>query len=422
MTPYYENNGITLYHGDCREIVADLDVESIDAVVTDPPYGLAFMGKDWDHGIPGEHFWSAFLRACKPGAHLLAFGGTRTFHRLTCAIEDAGWEIRDCLNWLYGSGFPKSLDISKAIDKASRGVPHGGSDPTSPNHGKYKGGCSAGNVKGQGFGAGPGQFMAEQGVKDERELGEDAQQWNGWGTALKPAWEPIILSMKPLDGTFADNALKHSVAGLNIDECRIDGQKAGAGSHKCYRLSGTNSRPYHGQESNREVFDQSKGRFPANVIHDGSIEVLASFPDAPGQQGEVKGTEPSKPGLNTYGDYSGHRKPASPRDGKSSSAARFFYCAKASSAERGHREPKDLPLFGETEPGFTNTHPTVKPLELMIYLLRLVSTPTGGVVLDPFAGSGTTLLAAASLGRTAIGIEVNKEYCEIAAERLRQVE
>ena len=164
-----------IIQGDCQETMAKMDSNSVDAIVTDPPYGLKFMGNKWDYNVPSVEVWQECLRVLKPGGHLLCFAGTRTHHRMACNIEDAGFDIRDMIAWVYGSGFPKSHNISKAIDKAARGVPHGGSDPTSPNHGKYKGGCSEENPSGQGFGAGPGHFMKEQGDKDERELVKPAE-------------------------------------------------------------------------------------------------------------------------------------------------------------------------------------------------------------------------------------------------------
>jgi len=299
--------------GDCLDVMASMPESSVDSIVTDPPYGLSFMGKDWDHGVPGEAFWREALRVAKPGAHLLAFGGTRTHHRLMCAIEDAGWEIRDCLGWLYGSGFPKSLDVSKAIDKMA--------------------------------GA---------------ERAHEAIQWQGWGTALKPAWEPIVLARKPLIGTVAQNVLEHGTGALNIDGCRVGTEdKLSIGSNK-HNGNAIN----FGMKDNKEAQSQHpQGRFPANLIHDGSDEVEAVFPK---------------------------------------NASRFFYCAKASKSERGEG----------------NNHPTVKPLALMRYLCRLV-TPPDGVVLDPFCGSGSTLVGALQEGFRYIGIEKDPDYVNIAYARTK---
>lgn len=344
--------------GDCLEVMASMPESSVDSIVTDPPYGLSFMGKDWDHGVPGEAFWREALRVAKPGAHLLAFGGTRTHHRLMCAIEDAGWEIRDCLGWLYGSGFPKSLDVSKAIDKQA-GVERGGeyleSSPATP----------------------------------------EAVRWQGWGTALKPAWEPIVLARKPLIGTVAQNVLEHGTGALNIDGCRVetkDNLNGGA-----YAKNGTVRNDGWGmQRGGAGEYKQPQGRFPANLIHDGSDEVVGEFPNV--KAGVA--IRHRSGGKNCHSDIN---KP--PMDdmgyGDSGSASRFFYCAKASKSERGEG----------------NNHPTVKPLSLMRYLCRLV-TPPGGVVLDPFTGSGSTLLAALKEGFRFIGIEKEPKYVEITLRRL----
>jgi site-specific DNA-methyltransferase (adenine-specific) len=332
-----------ILEGDCRDFLPL--PEPVDAVVTDPPYGLSFMGKVWDRGVPGVEFWESIGSAMKPGAHLLAFGGTRTFHRLTCAIEDAGFEIRDCLMWVYGSGFPKSLDVSKAIDKAA-GAERGDAGP-STRHG--------GGV----VGAGTSYELPPEPHRLTAPATDAAKQWQGWGTALKPAWEPIILARKPLIGTVAANVLEHGTGALNIDGCRVGTEKR--------------TNPAAGNKPGGAAFmgkgmpegvspTEAVGRWPANLIHDGSDEVTEQLPNE---------------------------------------AARFFYCAKASKAERGEG----------------NTHPTVKPLALMRYLCRLV-TPPGGLVLDPFMGSGSTLLAAQQEGLRSVGIDLDEKHCQIALNRL----
>ncbi len=407
-TPYYDKGGVTLYCGDCREILPLLS--GVTAVVTDPPYALTaskrgstpgsvaacedvfarvksggFMGQEWDGSLPDVELWTALLSACLPGAPLLAFGGTRTYHRLVCAIEDAGWEIRDQLAWIYGSGFPKSLDISKAIDKAA-GVEREvvGKSQWADNAGK-----DGGN---EVFGA------QTHVMEDTAPTTEAAQLWDGWGTALKPAHEPICLAMKPLDGTFAQNAEKHGVAGLNVDGCRI---AASRGDIEAARVPQRDKHGYgnlgDGKGRNDERFDMASGRWPANLIHDGSDEVLEVFPEthAPGTSGGgthfVQGKPRDNPQRETFSD--------------SGSAARFFYCAKADKAERGKG----------------NAHPTVKPLALMSYLCKLVSMPGyKGTLLDPFAGSGSTLLAATCWFENVIGIERSEKYCEIAVRRLAQ--
>jgi site-specific DNA-methyltransferase (adenine-specific) len=414
LKPYYEEPGIILYHGDCREVMAQLEPESIDTIITDPPYGLEFMGKDWDKAVPGPEFWRQALRVCKPGAMMMAFGGTRLYHRLTCAIEDAGWEVRDCLMWLYGSGFPKSHDISKAIDKAA------GAER------KVVGKRTDGRYASKGTDLTKGRFV-EGSIPGGYENGlihapatPEAEQWDGWGTALKPAWEPIVLAMKPLDGTFAQNALKHGVAGLNIDGGRI-------GTDERENLSASSNEIY-GQFKGKE--DQGRiatGRWPANLMLD---EDTAAALDE--QSGELtSGANPERRGSDKfrecYGDFAGQMSCAPIRGADSGRASRFFYIAKPSATERGHRPDKDLPLFGTVDKGFRNTHPTVKPTPLMhrlialvSYLARLTATPSGGVVLDPFGGSGTTAVAVREAGRRFVGIEIEKKYLDITIQRLRQ--
>jgi len=350
-----------VHHGDCREVMATLDAESVDAVVCDPPYGLSFMGKGWDHGVPGEEFWTEALRVAKPGAHLLAFGGTRTYHRLACAIEDAGWEIRDCVMWVYGSGFPKSHDVSKAIDKAA--------------------GAERPRVSG-----GQGGNNAILGARKSGEaISGEAIQWSGWGTALKPAWEPIIVARKPLVGTVAENVLTHGTGGIKVDGCRVGTD--GTRRHTNHTMRGGNFENHSPGE--RINCGSESGRWPANLIHDGS-------------------------------------------NGPSSllgSAARFFYCAKASKADRdegceGMKPQNNMRVNGPRESEeakhatkLSNHHPTVKPTSLMRYLCRLV-TPPGGVVLDPFTGSGSTGKAAVLEGFDFVGIEREAEYVEIARARI----
>jgi site-specific DNA-methyltransferase (adenine-specific) len=296
LRPYYDRDGITIYHGDSTEILPHLT--GLDCCVTDPPYGLSFMGKAWDYDVPTVALWSAVLAALKPGAHLLAFAGTRTQHRMAVNIEDAGFEIRDMIAWVYGGGFPKSHNIGQ-----------------------------------------------------------------GWGTALKPALEPITMARKPLAGTVADNMRKHGTGAINVDGCRVASADAPAGRTRHGGGIVGNGTSYELPDYKAEM---PAGRWPANLIHDGSEEVTDLFP------GEGEG-----------------------------SAARFFYCAKANKADRGEG----------------NDHPTVKPSALMQYLCRLVCPP-GGVVLDPFAGSGSTLLAARALGMRAVGIEREEKYCRIIAQRL----
>jgi site-specific DNA-methyltransferase (adenine-specific) len=389
----------TIHHGDCREVMAKLDAESVDAIVSDPPYGLSFMGKGWDHGVPGVEFWAEALRVAKPGAHLLAFGGTRTYHRLACAIEDAGWEIRDCVMWVYGSGFPKSHDVSKAIDKAA-GAERGRKTVRS----KSVSTCYA-QDEWTRLNAGT--------VLDPKAITPDAAQWSGWGTALKPAWEPIIVARKPLVGTVAENVLTHGTGAINVDGCRVaaeGGSPAAARREASVRTGnvstrpGTYDRPLQDRTSAERYTEprpgEQLGRWPANLIHDGSEEVVGLFPQTKsGSLNRARIT--AENGI--YGNAPKERTGEYAAD--SGSAARFFYCAKASKADRG----------GD------NKHPTVKPTDLMRYLCRLV-TPPGGVVLDPFTGSGSTGKAAIREGFRFIGIEREAEYVEIAKARIAAVD
>lgn len=442
MFRYSDDDHGFVLQGDCLDEMARLGADSIDAIVTDPPYGLSFMDKEWDHGVPGEHFWREALRVAKPGAHLLAFGGTRTYHRLACAIEDAGWEIRDCLGWLYGQGFPKSLDVSKAIDKAGplgqspyaefashyeerrlacglthaaicehggwyRSVNHGGSSVNWANAYGYPTVAQwevlqpllglderwAEPVKREEYereviGQRDGNLLAvAPGQDNDRSATtlditapatEAAQRWQGWGTALKPAWEPIILARKPLTTTVAGNVQRWGTGALNIDGCRVawvsdtERSEVNARTAPNSRHLPENSNGSTGWGSgrvrDRDDLTSPAGRWPANIIHDGSDEVLSVFP------GEGEKSE-----------------------------SRFFYCAKASKKDRGEG----------------NTHPTVKPTALMDYLVRLV-TPPSGTVLDPFAGSGSTGIAAMRENRRFILIEQDTAHCDIIVNRIKK--
>ncbi len=371
-------------HGNSLEILKTLEDNYVDSIVTDPPYELGFMGKKWDStGIAyNVELWQECLRVLKPGGHLLAFGGTRTYHRMVCAIEDAGFEIRDCIQWLYGSGFPKSLDISKAIDKQLGAEREKVRIPAS----KVRNPKSING--GHGIEGGERPWMRAALEKGFHEMDgnmpvtPEAKQWEGWGTCLKPANEPIVLARKPLsEKTIADNVLKWGTGGINIDDCRIPtNDKLGGGA-----LTGSFSasegwdRPWrHDEDVIKEKVQETKlkvakaeslGRFPANVIFDEEAAAML--------------------------------------DEQQEGVSRFFYCAKASGSERT--------MGGKVK----NNHPTVKPIQLMRYLCRLI-TPPGGTVLDPFAGSGTTLLAAIQEGFSCIGIEKEPEYCEIIRQRMQE--
>ena len=541
---------VKLYLGDCLEVMRGMDADSVDSIVTDPPYGLEFMGKEWDklsgtswrneseadrewmaqqtgnaslnarrrnapdYGQPGPdmqdwHYrWAVeALRVAKPGAHMLAFGGTRTHHRLMCAIEDAGWEIRDVVMWVYGSGFPKSLDVSKAIDKAA------GAERTEGAR-EWKGGKRHNNS----FGGGSGQENGTTTLtKYDVPATPDALRWQGWGTNLKPAYEPVIVARKPLIGTVAANVLEHGTGGINIDGCRVGGvvpqvtqggqRSRGGIMNATGGERGTPSRPH------------TLGRWPANVCHDGSDEVTALFPNSSGGAfpKTVKGASPiafrgdeqrearieladagsaarffmacpfteednewlhqenSDPCVRcadspcavcetpiavgvaetrTWDTSNGESPATAASTGNSNGCTptlspapcaerqestgiipttasrsrscgsvspviiastleiertgqrRFTYCPKASKSDRDEGLPD----------GEHSSHPTVKPTALMRWLVRLV-TPPGGVVLDPFMGSGSTGKAAALEGFDFVGIEIDAEYLEIAQLR-----
>ena len=504
---------LDLLHGDCRTVMAGLPAASVDAVVCDPPYGLSFMGKDWDHGVPGVAFWSAALRVAKPGAHLLAFGGTRTFHRLAVAIEDAGWEIRDTVMWVYGSGFPKSHDVGKGIDKSDAGEMRtardlrctkwmrstgltaaqidrmtgtnmGGhyvtaaSQPSVPTREYFEilrphFACSVPDwvermvdertIESENFKKraavttrkAADLFEAEReeieifkgaqsestgrygawgdGITATAPATDAARQWDGWGTALKPAWEPIIVARKPLCGTVAENVLTHGTGGINVDGCRVGTEE------RTYKGSGAqpNKLNNHGKgDTGVGLMDgrgadlefTATGRWPANLIHDGSDEVLAGFP--------VTATGGSGRNVDNKATfYGGGRHLPTDNGGDTGSAARFFYCAKASKADRdegceGMQAVRRGAMVGNVNDGDfltgsgnprqavgRNHHPTVKPTALMRYLCKLV-TPPSGTVLDPFMGSGSTGKAARMDGFGFIGIEQDAEYIDIARARI----
>lgn len=359
---------------------------SVDAIVTDPPYELGFMGKSWDstgiaYSVP---MWREALRVLKPGGHLLAFSATRTYHRMVCAIEDAGFEIRDQIGWAYGTGFPKSLDVSKAIDKAS------GAEREVIGVSQWAGVRGATRQSEYGFAGGDAATVTAPAT-------EAARQWQGWGTALKPAWEPIVVARKPIIGTVAANVLAHGTGGLNIDGCRIEtaDNLNGRAYAKTSDKNAADASSF-AMGATAGEFVQPTGRWPANLLHDGSDEVLALFPDTGKSTGGGK-----KNGDKFGGGYAPPGKD-SIGFGDTGSAARFFYCAKASKADRGEG----------------NKHETVKPTDLMRYLCRLV-TPPGGMVLDPFTGSGSTGKAAILEGFRFVGFEKDPEHAETARRRMQ---
>jgi site-specific DNA-methyltransferase (adenine-specific) len=437
---------VVIHQGDCTVVMPTLPADSVDAVVTDPPYGIGFMGKVWDGqaiaeavqldretrtdlgpaspsrpGRSAPRSSSAFgnaaiiagpvrggsdfqewcegwardaFRVLKPGGHLVAFGGTRTFHRLACAIEDAGFEIRDCLSWLYGSGFPKSLDVSKAIDKAAGALGDEG-----------VGFVVAGDYGGRGLKSPP-----RDGYIPPTPATEDAQRWEGWGTALKPAWEPIILARKPLsERSVAANVLAHGTGGINVDGCRIGYESGGSlASNPSLRneiAGGNGGHIIASEDERRFTVPNASGRWPANVVLD---EEAAAMLDE--QSGERPTSQPGSvikrvQGGEFFGDDSRGVGYAMTAYGDTGGASRFFYTAKADAAERSEGLGK------------RNSHPTVKPLALMAWLVKLV-TPPGGTVLDPFLGSGTTAIACLGNGFSCIGIEREPEYVEIAEQRI----
>ncbi|EKJ2552408.1 DNA-methyltransferase [Klebsiella pneumoniae] len=359
-----------LHVGRCEEVLKTLPDNSVDAIVTDPPYGLSFMNHKWDYDVPTVDQWRECLRVLKPGGHLLAFGGSRTYHRLVVNAEDAGFEIRDQILWIYGSGFPKSHNLDGDFD--------------------------------------------------------------GWGTALKPAHEPIVMARKPFKQTVSANMNEHGTGAINIDACRIPTDEAlngGAGGLLSHQRDGT--------EPVADYEQAPEGRWPANIIHDGSEAVVSAFPDAKGQQGDLKETGRARPSQGRYGDMAPPKAHAA-RVESEKSAARFFYCAKVKPKERdeglerfiatsasdmtGGRKEGSVGIndpragAGRTN-GAKNNHPTVKPIALMSYICRLI-TPPGGTVLDPWMGSGSTGRSAIEEGFNFIGIDLNPDYVTIASARI----
>lgn len=436
--PYYQDDAVTLYHGDCLDILRELPDASVDAVVTDPPYALEFMGSTWDGWSTPAAFqewcglWAAeCLRVLKPGGHMLAFGGSRTWHRLAAAVEDAGFEIRDSIAWLYGSGFPKSLDVSKAIDKAGGASPEVQSRTLrtarvragmSRESVAEAVGCTPSSVRdweeGRARAKGrPVEFITPSPAyrdalasllgytaderrivgarSDRREDGTviglghsgveyggastpEAERWQGWGTALKPAFEPVVVARKPLDGTVAGNVLAHGTGALNIDGCRMG----------------------DGSESQGPRGGSPSGRWPTNVVLDDSQAAELD------RQSGTSTSRIGKPRGAASGDGWGMTATGVEYD-DAGGASRFFptfrYEAKAPTTERPRVDGV--------------AHPTVKPLDLMRWLVRLV-TPPGGVVLEPFAGSGTTAEACALEGFQCIAIEREADYLPLIMARL----
>lgn len=400
-----------LLHGDCITRMREPPDNSVDAIVTDPPYELGFMGKRWDaSGIAyNVEMWREALRVLKHGGHLLAFGGTRTYHRMVCANEDAGFEIRDCLMWVFAEGFPKSHDVSKAIDKAAGaereivGENPNNRDRSGHNYNSFR------DIGSNALLTAPATPAA--------------QQWEGWGTALKPAYEPIVLARKPIVGTVAENVLQFGTGGINIDDCRVGAEERF--NPPARNKAGGNSLNMSAKGMPQDAEGRTaKGRWPANFIHDGSDEVLELFP-------VTKSGSGNKGGRNTTAFFGSGSNYNAFYDGDSGSAARFFYCAKASKTDRDEGceglEVKTLRAYGDfagtPEHGpkqnvkARNYHPTVKPTELMRYLCRLI-TPPNGTILDPFMGSGSTGKAAMWEGFNFVGIDEDADYVRIAQSRI----
>jgi DNA modification methylase len=372
-----------IINGNNIEELKKFDDNYFDSIVTDPPYEIGFMGKGWDaSGIANNpEMWSECLRVLKPGGYLLSFSATRTYHRMAVAIEDSGFEIRDMIEWVYGSGFPKSLNIGKAVDKLQGNEREdlGIEDPNTK--GRYK-----------GIGGFDGVKKNNANEKRDRNLTKGTSEWEGKGTALKPAHEPICMARKPLaEKTVAENCLKWGTGGINIDESRVE-------TDGTPRKGGATTNGNLGWKPSKEIY--TDGRFPANLIHDNSEEVRECFPESKSKGGTGKAK------LSGYGKFAEDKEYYN--FGDSGNASRFFksiiYTAKASKSERG----------------VGNIHPTVKPVALMEYLIKMV-TPTNGIVLDPFMGSGSTGVACVLNDFEFVGIDLDKDYCEIARARIEGV-
>ena len=435
---------IDLFNGDCLEVLKTLPDNSVDSVVTDPPYGLSFMNKAWDYDVPTQEVWAECLRVLKPGGHLISFAGSRTYHRMAVRIEDAGFEIRDQIMWVYGSGFPKSHNIGKAIDKIEGNEREVIGEQTSTD-------IRGGNLLNSISDKGEGTYKIP--------ITKGNSKWEGWGTALKPAHEPMVLARKPLsEKSIAENVLKHGTGGLNIDGSRIE-------TTDKHKVKNTNFKEYGGSMMNisnlKEIKESYKGdtfhetheggRFPANIIFDEEAGQLLDEQSGISKSSAHKIPKRTNNSKNILDLKTYHRE--STFDDKGG-ASRFFYCPKASKKDRnegldnfeekalrqtsgGTRDynarcavcgkkfigpPEKIcrceePVTDNQVFKQKNSHPTVKPTDLMRYLINLI-TPPNGVVLDPFMGSGSTGKAAVRCGVNFIGIEKEQEYIDIARARI----
>lgn len=425
-----------IINADCIHAMKDMPDNSVDSIVTDPPYGLSFMGKKWDYDVPSKEIWTEALRVLKPGGHLLSFGGSRTYHRMAVAIEDVGFEIRDQIMWVYGSGFPKSLNIGKAVDKLQGNERVDIGFRIEPESGRSMGTEPSAHKMKDESDERYGKDLRTR--KEAKMLTKGTSKWEGWGTALKPAHEPIVVARKPLsEKTVALNVLRWGTGGINIDGSRVATDPSVDDMLRTVERGKRETETWEKgsgfkNEANSLTGVPSNGRFPANFMHDGSDEVLELFPNTKSGVFNKRKTAGIWDDTKVEQEFKG-------MSGDSGSAARFFYCAKASKRERNEgcegMEIKQTTgggggigdylddvnsasgKLGSEKAPSKNNHPTVKPIALMQYLVKLV-TPPQGIVLDPFMGSGTTGIACKREGFEFIGIEMDEEYYKIAEARI----
>ncbi len=417
-------NPYTLHLGNCLDILKTYPDNSIDSIVTDPPYGISFMSKKWDYDVPSVEIWQECLRVLKPGGYLLSFASTRTQHRMAVNIEDAGFTIKDCIAWVYGSGFPKSHNVSCAIDKSFGHPNRGRAIPTASTY-------QASDIDKE-------NKLTSNSVAPYEPITDEAKAWQGWGTALKPAMEMITMAQKPIKGTIASNVLEWGTGAINVDATRVpmdedDFAKLSTGVEKIRERGGVmdnswkNSSDLSGANPANPL-----GRWGANFIHDGSQEVLDLFPESTSRAFKAKPRDShnSLTFCKNGGTINDNYVDGGYND--SGSAARFFYCSKANKKDRNEgleglepkqyshdgRETRNETAYQRNDSVAANHHPTVKPTDLMCYLVRMV-TRKGCTVLDPFMGSGTTGKAAMREGMNFIGCELDAEYLAIAEKRIQ---